>query len=367
MQFKDIAGQEELKSSLVRMVKDGNVAHAMILAGESGRGSLALAIALASYILCEDRGENDSCGKCRACVKTGKLAHPDLHFSFPVSTSGGDRKGTSSAFLEKWRSSFLENPYMTESSFYREAGLEGKSGMIGVAEAQSIIRSMMFKPYESEYRIMVIWLPERMNQEAANKLLKLIEEPPAKSLFFLVADSTERILPTIMSRCRYIDVPPVEVKALAEFAESRLGVDPEKAMSAAKASNGSVSALMETAGEDGNRFSSVLDNVLESAFAGNLVSLLETADELAGTGREAQKSFCMYASSRLEKIFMLSAGISPDSGEDTRYPAVLGPQGCMDMLSALDKAVRYLESNVNPRLVFSDLFNRFYVAFRRRQ
>ncbi len=209
MLFKEIIGQEEVRKRLLNMVKDDRSPHALMLHGPPGTGKRSLAVAMARYLACADRQPDDACGVCPSCVKFSKLVHPDLHFVIPVlKTPRITKDPVSDHFMTEWRENFLANPYFSENQWYEAIGAENKQGIINKEESLQIIRKLGFKPYESEYRMVIIWLPEKMNQAAANKLLKQIEEPPEKTLIIMASDSTDRILPTILSRTQLLYVPP---------------------------------------------------------------------------------------------------------------------------------------------------------------
>ena len=210
MLFKDIIGQEEIKKKLIKTVEENRVSHAQLFSGPEGAGSLPLAIAYAQYISCENRSGNDSCGTCHSCFKYSKLIHPDLHFILPVASTPKVKEPLTDKFLEEWRVSFIENPYLNPAEWYKAIGLENKQGFINVAESNEIIRKLSLKSYESEYKVVIIWLPEKMNKSAANKLLKIIEEPPSKTLFLMVTENSTNILPTIYSRVQVIRIPKLE-------------------------------------------------------------------------------------------------------------------------------------------------------------
>ncbi len=195
MLFKEIIGQKEVKEKLLKLVRDDRTPHALMLFGPEGTGKLALALAMAQYLACNDRQEDDSCGVCPSCIKFGKLVHPDLHFLVPVMKTGSmSAPPVSDDYAEAWRAALLADYYLTESQWYDSLGAENKQGIINVKESETIIRKLGFKPYESDYRMVVIWLPEKMNQPAANKLLKLIEEPPEKTLILMASEHTDKIL-----------------------------------------------------------------------------------------------------------------------------------------------------------------------------
>lgn len=372
MKFSDITGQDDLKKQLIRMVNEGKMAHASIFLEKEGCGALAITLALSAYICCENRTGNDSCGICKSCIQHAKLVHPDLHFAFPVNSSkASEKKPVSEMFIEKWRELVLDNPYLTEQDLYDGIGIDNKSGIINVSEAQKIIYDMSLKPYEADYKIMLIWLPERMNQEAANKLLKLLEEPPAKTLFFLVCNSTDRILPTILSRCRIIRVPAMTAEELADNAVKRLGMKHDEALSLAYVSEGSYSELLKKKKEAENEgeFTEIMDTLIRKSLNRNLKEVLYVAEELAEMKREKQKKFCKYAGNHIRQLFMTKNGMVEISGilpsERKRMEAIAGkiPENFFENIHAsLGKAAEHIERNVNGKLIFNDLCNRFFVS-----
>ena len=210
MRFQDLIGQQETKQRLLQSVKEDRIAHAQLFLGQEGCGSLPLAIAYGQFINCTNRSELDSCGVCPSCNKYQKLIHPDLHFVFPTATTKEITKDPiSDEFLTIWRTQLMENPYFGLLQWYAAIGIENKQGSISKNESLEILRKLNMKSYEAEYKVMIIWFPELMNVTAANKLLKMIEEPPDKTLFLLVAENTEYMLQTILSRTQLIKVPPV--------------------------------------------------------------------------------------------------------------------------------------------------------------
>jgi DNA polymerase-3 subunit delta' len=207
MNFRQIPGQKETISRLIRSVSEQRVSHAQLFSGPEGCGSFALALAYAQYVSCENRTESDSCGTCKSCVKYEKMIHPDLHFVFPVIKDKKNSEPVSDAFIEQWREYARQSPYFTLNEWLNAIDVENAQGLIFASEAGEIIRKLSLKTFESDFKIMIIWLPEKMHPAAANKLLKLLEEPPEKTLFLLVSDEPDKLLPTIISRCQIIRVP----------------------------------------------------------------------------------------------------------------------------------------------------------------
>ncbi|MGL4292850.1 MAG: DNA polymerase III subunit delta', partial [Bacteroidales bacterium] len=243
MYFKDIIGQEEIKQRLIRSVQTNHIAHAQLFAGPEGAGKFQLALAYARYIQCTDRSDTDSCGRCPSCVKYNKLIHPDLHFVFPVI-----KKGTNticSDFINEWRGFVTTHPYFSLREWMQEIGSENQQGGIFVNESDEIIRKLSVKPYESDYKVMLIWLPEKMNEQTANKLLKMLEEPFEKTVFLLVSNEADAMLGTILSRTQTIHVRPVAEQILARALQSRFGVNSQDSQRIAHLSNGNVVKALE--------------------------------------------------------------------------------------------------------------------------
>jgi len=201
MLFKEIVGQKSVKEKLIQSVKDNRISHAQLLLGPEGSGKLALAIAHAQYICCNNKLEDESCGVRPSCLKFKKLVHPDLHFVYPVATSKTIKKDpVSDDYISLWREAIVENPYMSQTRWYEIIDVENKQGLISKYESYEILRKLNLKTFEADYKILIMWLPEKMNAPAANKLLKLIEEPPSKTLLLLVSENSEQIIPTILAR-----------------------------------------------------------------------------------------------------------------------------------------------------------------------
>ena len=278
MRFSEIIGNDELKASLVRMVTAGRLGHAILFTEENGGGAFAFALALAQYVNCIGERNEDSCGVCGSCHKYQKLIHPDLHFVFPVSSaaslSESEKKAPiSDYFLPAFRELALANPYFSEQELYDTLGIENKSGLISVNEARRIFEKLSLRAAEGIYKTMVIFLPEKMNLDAANKLLKLLEEPPQGTLFLLVSHNPERLLPTIRSRCQHIALKP-------------LSRQQRRAMAA----------------PDNAELREIAVSMLEAGLAKNLAAMFPQWEMLADLGREKQREFCLYFENYIRKI-----------------------------------------------------------------
>lgn len=347
MRFSEIIGNDALKEQLVRMVRSGRLGHAILFTEENGGGAFAFALALAQYVNCRDQGPEDSCGVCPSCHKYQKLIHPDLHFVFPVSSSNflseSEKKGpVSDYFLAPFKELALANPYFTEQMLYDAIGIENKSGLISVNEARRIFEKLSLRAAEGTWKTMVIYLPEKMNLDAANKLLKLLEEPPLGTLFLLVSHNPERLLPTIRSRCQAIALQPLT-------REQRRAV--------------------EGSGQDNAEFREIAKSLLEAGLAKRIIDLFPQWEMLADLGREKQREWCLYMENYLRKIYLVARGLDglADLSEQEEaavrsFAARIKPSFYEKAFSLLDAALSAIGANVNPKLVFCDLGNRMLLA-----
>ena len=375
MQFAQIHGNEALKANLTGMVDGGKMGHALLFVEEQGMGAIAFALALSQYINCKDRSGGDSCGECNSCHKHGKLIHPDVHFVFPVAATSSlaeseKKHPISDYFLDGFRQLVLTNPYFDEQDLFDAIGLENKAGNISVHEAKDIISKLSLKPYESEFKVMIIYLAEKMNAEAANKLLKLLEEPPQGTFFFLVCHKPDKLLPTILSRCQIIRLQPDTPEDICDMLCREEQADADHAMVAARASRGSYGTALKLLREEeiSVEYASDIRELLDAALEHNLTKLLAIADALTTPGREKQRDFCLYAENYIRKIFMFANGVPQISfalsGEYEhleRYAASIKKDFYRKALASLDTALSAIESNVNAKLTFVDLCNRFYL------
>lgn len=298
MLFKEIIGQEEVKQKLLTLVRDDRTPHALMLFGPEGNGKLALAVAMTQYLSCSDRQGNDSCGACPSCIKFSKLVHPDLHFVVPVlKTVSMTAPPVSDDYAEVWRETLLKDAYLTENQWYESLGAENKQGIINVKESENIIRKLGFKPYESDYRMVIIWLPEKMNQSAANKLLKLIEEPPEKTLILMVSEHTDRILPTILSRTQLFHVPPFLDADIRTGLMQEEHADPQLVEDAVSRANGNMSTALQGMRQDemDKRQFDLFTELMRLSYAKDIIKINDWVERVAGMGRERQKQLIDYS------------------------------------------------------------------------
>ena len=364
MRFADILGQQELKRHLAQSVDSGRISHAQLFTGAAGTGALPLAIAYAQYLNCPNRKDGDSCGVCPSCQQTAALAHPDLHFVFPVNKQG-KKSGEvvlSAEFMPQWRECVASTAgYFTPQQWYDRLDL-GKTlrGMISAKEADEIIRRLSFKSFESEYKIMLIWLPETMNDEAANKILKILEEPWEKTIFLMVSERPDLLLSTIISRTQEVAVPRLTVEDLMPMVEG----DEQQRRNTARLAAGDLIEMRRLTGgeEDAVRRESfdLFCRLMRLSYNDKHLELIDCADEVATLTREQQRSMLRHAARLLRESYMLHAGLGEISylwGEEAafcnKFAPFIGNQNIEFLIGEIEQAMRQVSQNGNPRIIFT--------------
>lgn len=377
MRFADIPGNDILKKTMVAMADSGRVGHAMLLYENEGCGALPLALAYVQYLNCRNRHDGDSCGECQSCRQMTGLVHPDTHFVFPVNSSRkvDVQKPVSESFLPLWRELVHENPYFLESDLYARLGIEGKAGNIAIAEARYILEKLSLSSVEDGYKTVLLWLPERMNAETANKLLKIVEEPPEKTLFIFVTHHPDRVLQTIFSRCQSYRVLPLDRDVLEKALVENFGKDPQESARQAAICGGSIGVALDAMGEreEYSAFMQIFRDLVSGLAARDLQAVLDASDSMSAIdSREKQKAFCIFAGECLRKIFMLQqnmqelAGIAPEEAAFwTGVAAGAGRTFSRKALALADRAVMLLDRNVNPKMVFCDMVGQMYLLWAR--
>ncbi len=309
MQFKDVIGQEEVKRVLRQQAVSGRLPHALLLAGETGYGTMALAMALASFVLCGNHSESDSCGNCSKCTKVDKLIHPDLHFSYPIIKKS--ESTTSDTYQNEWREFFTGDKYFDINDWLTVMKADKKQALIPEAESQNIIQKLSLSPYEGGWKVMIIWLPEKMGATPANTLLKTLEEPTGKTLFILCSEHPEQMLTTVLSRSQRIDVPPVKTEDLCEALTTRRGVDPTAAANIARISKGNYLTALRLLCNDEETPQAMLNSftsLMRMAYSRNVKGLMEWSDNLARQSRDEQKQLLAYMQNMIRENFMYNFG-----------------------------------------------------------
>lgn len=368
MRFADIIGQDDLKRHLAQSVDAGRVSHAQLFTGLSGSGALALAVAYVQYLCCRHRRDGDSCGECPDCKQIASLAHPDLHLVFPVNKQG-KKSGEvmrSDEFLPLFRTLFDERGgYVSPQDWYDRLDL-GKTlkGMIAAREADEIIRKLSFKSFEADYKTMLIWLPEAMNEEAANKILKILEEPWERTLFILVSEQPDRLLPTIISRTQEVAVPRIAPDVLARVAAGKGVSDPLQARNMARLAGGDLLELNHLiAGESDALRKENFDlfcGLMRLSYNDKHLELVSWAEDAAQLSREQQRAFLRDAARLLRESYMLHAGIREISylwGEElafcSKFAPFVGSQNIEPLIAEIESASAQIAQNGNPTIVFT--------------
>ncbi|MCI1784682.1 MAG: hypothetical protein LKI59_00870 [Bacteroidales bacterium] len=374
MKFSEIKGNEEIVKTLAGMVDGGRIPNAIMFYENDGCGAFPLVMAFLQYLFCHGKSNGDSCGICPECNRIAKFIHPDIHFVFPV--TGGSRissseKPTSDSYMNYWRELVSVNPYFLENDLNSALGIEGKSSSIAVAEAKSVLDKLSLFPVEGGYQAVVLYLPEKMNADAANRLLKIVEEPPEKSLFLFITHSPEKVLQTISSRCQGIRVCPLGKVQVADVLVSYFGKDREAAANAAAVAGGSIgNALHYLADSSDYKTDLVLfSDLLRSMMSGDLLSALSSGEVIASMdSREKQKAFCKFAGDCFRKIFLLQKDlpeIAGIPGEELPFfrqaAAMCGEPFCRNAIAVLDRTSFLLNRNVNQKILFCDMVNRMFV------
>lgn len=367
MQFRHVVGQQKAKEQLIANVQQERISHAQLFLGNGGSGNLALAIAYAQYVVCENRQAEDSCGVCRACIKVEKLVHPDLHFVYPVATTPNIKsKPVSDNFIELWRNQIIDQPYFTLNQWLEVIGVENKQGIIGTDEAGQILKKLNLKAFESDYKIMIIWMPEKMNDSAANKLLKLIEEPPEKTLFLLVAESSENIINTILSRTQLVTVPRLDRESIQEALQSGFDLSGDALHTAVRIANGSYIKALETVkkSEAAQEYFSTFTGWMRVCYAGKVPEIMAILESMQPWGREKKKNFLTYTMQMVRENLMLTvapnqAELTYLNGEETdfsnKFHRFINERNVWAINSELELAYKHIARNGSDKIVLLDL------------
>lgn len=367
MKFSSIIGQEAIKQLLVNTVHNNHISHAQLFLGNLGHGGLSLAIAYAQFISCTNKQENDSCGTCSSCIKYEKLIHPDLFFTFPVNKTHNvtEKNPISNHFLNYWREIVLRtNGFFNETQWGQEIGLDNKLGNISVYESAEIIKRLSLKAFESDYKITIIWKPERMNDSASNKLLKLIEEPPKNTLFFLVAEDQEAIIQTILSRTQLVKVNRLSHATLVQALNQQYGIQQDKASAIANISDGSLVEAVKhiSINEDDLLIRDKFIQWMRICYKPEIVNMVDWVDDQANLGREKQKLFLQYALHIFREALIMNyatADLLHVEGEEKAWLQKFCPYvnglNAVELMELYNDSVYKIERNANPKPLFLNL------------
>jgi DNA polymerase-3 subunit delta' len=367
LRFADIIGQQAIREQLTELVHHNRLSHALLFIGKEGNGALPLAIAFAQYMVCEkDKLQTDSCGVCPACLKSEQLAHPDIHFSYPTVTKKAGEKPKATDFIAEWREFIKLNPYGNSFDWIEQIKeKENSQGKITSAECDDIIKKLSLKSFESVYKVLVLWMPEELEKEG-NKLLKIIEEPPPNTLFILVTENEELMLPTIVSRCQLIRIPALADIEIEQALINRNKTEPVIARQVAGVSEGNYREAMQLVQHAEEDWQSLLREWLNAILKTGPVSQAKWVEEISRLGREKQKQFLRYFNHLLGQAIRLrligenpsARGSEQDFAE--RLNKIAGIEQQQAILEELDKASYYIERNANAKMLFHALTIKLY-------
>lgn len=361
MQFQQIIGQSGLKQELIREIKSGKIAHAQLLQGTAGHGGLPLALAFAQYVFCTNRQDQDSCGQCASCQKVQQLQHPDLHFVFPVVQAIGK---TSDLFLSDWREQIQANPYFDLFDWTSRIDNKLRKPIIGTEESKEIIRKLNLKGYEGGYKIMIIWQPEEMNADCANKLLKILEEPPAQTLFLLVSEDASKLMITIQSRTQLIRVPKISTNELSAYLEQHRQQSRTNADAIASFADGSLLAALHflDTSEDQDQQREQFIQLMRVCYKKEVLAMMDWAEEVASIGKERQKLFIQYTLHVLRQSILtnyMGDLLTKVSKEEAvfleKFSPFISGNNIREFMSSLDAAYYQIDRNANARILFTQL------------
>ena len=346
MKFKEVIGQDDAKQRLLHLVHEGRVPHAILLCGPAGTGKMALAMAFASFMLCRNHIDDDACGVCQQC-----------------------------AMLAKWRHMRMSGPYFTMDRWLAEMNAANQQAQIGVGESISLLHKLSLKSSQGGYKISIIWLPERMNAECANKMLKIIEEPPSETLFLLVSEEPEKLLDTIRSRAQRIDIKRIETSVIEQALIEQRGIDPQAAHSIARAASGSwLHALEELAADNEKRtFLELFIQLMRLAYTRNIKELRKWSDGIAALGREKQKRMLLYFLHLIRENFIYNFKIEQlnymnveEENFAKNFSRFVNEANIFEIVDLFSRAIRDIGQNANAKIVFFDVATRLIVALMRK-
>jgi len=366
MQFKNVIGQSAVKQRLIQSVRENHVSHAQLFLGPAGCGKLPLALAYAQYILCPNRTETDSCGVCPTCQKMQKLVHPDLHFVVPTANTKKVKSNPESdLFMEEWREYVIQNQgYVDTSSWYSFLDVENKQGYMSVRDAASLLRKLSMKSYEGDYKIAIIWMAEKMRTDTANKLLKLLEEPPEKTVFLLIAEDAEELLATIKSRTALVKIPALDTASIEMALQQRFGCDPQQAHDAAMVSEGNwmVASQSFKDFEDHKFFFTTFQQWMRLCFRAAYSELIDFSSNIKTIGREKQKELLDYGIRIIRNSLLFNNNLAeivmlPDDEKtfNSKFAPFVNPANLVQIAELFDEAIRHIERNGNAQIVFTDV------------
>lgn len=374
MYFKDCIGQEEIKRRLIESAQSGIVPHAQLFCEKEGAGAFPLAFAYARYLNCAHRSDTDACGQCPSCKMFDVMAHPDLHFVFPIVAKKEKKKEVCDDYLPEWREFLQQHIYFNLDDWLNAMDAGNSQALIYAKESDQILKKVSLRIYEAEYRILLIWLPEKMHQVCANKLLKIIEEPPDHTVILMVSCEPDAILGTILSRAQRLNIRPVPAPEMAAAMQERFHLTKEDAMQVAHLSEGNYLKAVEaiSTGEENAFFLEQFIGMMRNSWTRNVKAMKAMADTLASIGRERQKNFLSYCQRLVRENFVyrfqapeLNYMNREEAGFSVKFSPFVNERNVFDLMDELAVAERHITQNVNAKMVFFDLSLRMTVLLKR--
>jgi DNA polymerase III subunit delta' len=362
MLFKQIIGQDDLKQQLKHMVQGQRISHGLLFSGKEGSGHLALALAFTQYIFCTNKNDDDACGLCSSCLKLNKLSHPDFHLVYPIASSKDVKVSTDAVFA--FREAVIRNPYLTLNDWFDELNAENKQPIISAEESSEILKKLSYTAYEGGYKIMLIWYPEKMNAVSANKLLKILEEPPEKTLFFLVTTAPDQIITTILSRTQMVKVGNISESILAHEIEQYYKLNAQDALNVARLAEGSWREVQSIMEEQDEMVALVqhFQALMRLALKFDALKMNQWIEQTAGFGRERQKQFFQYALHLIREALMINHGASNLvrlRGDELEFIKKFAPfihEGNYErIIETFESAYFFVERNANAKILLMDV------------
>ncbi len=361
MQFSSVVGQNQLRRQLIKSANADKISHAHLFLGKPGYGGLPLALAFVQFLLCENRLEEDSCGACPSCVKISKNQHPDVHFSFPTVQTISQN---SDALLKEWREIIAENPYFDLNAWIKKSDEKERKPIISVHESQQIIKKLSLRSFEGGYKVMIIWCAEEMNVACANKLLKIIEEPPARTLFILLAESQDKLLQTILSRTQTTLVPRLSIDDMRNFMVEQGLASKSVAESIASRSDGNLIEALQLVTENAEKDENyvLFTQLMRVCYRKNVIDMMEWSEEVAATSKESQKVFLSYSLHMFRQSILrnytenhLTRVSEEENGFLENFARFITGNNVQDFLQAFSDAHYHIERNANSKILFTNL------------
>lgn len=361
--FADVIGQAAAKQRLLQEVQEGRIPHAQLFCGPVGAGKLPLALAYARYLCCPHRTATDACGTCPSCVKWEKLVHPDVHFVFPIVKSAKGKKEVCDDYIAQWRHLLTQTTYFGLNHWMNEMDAENGQPIIYAKESDEITRKLSLKSSEGGYKITIIWLPEKLHEVCANKLLKLLEEPPRQTVFLLVSEQPEQILTTILSRTQRFNVAGIEEAAIGEALQQRFGLQQADSQAIAHLANGNFIKALEAIhlNEENEQFFNLFVSLMRLAYQRKIRDMKLWSEQVAAMGRERQKNFLEYCQRMTRENFIynlhrkeMNYMTRPEENFAVRFAPYVNERNVVGIMDELTEAQIHIEQNVNPRMVFFD-------------